>query len=172
MKICLNASVDLPPNHPILSYKYPETDVWTEKEIKQFEEAILRYDKSFTEIAQHIKTKSTKQCVEFYYIWKKYKSDSMTKKWKSLKRKRFIDAMSEQPTLRSHNKKKTTEATKESDDCAFGDNDADNSTSTTTSEKTRKKCKLVKQEAMEDDSNNNNNIKSKQFTCRKCRSVI
>lgn len=73
------------------NFTFKETNLWTKDEIKQFEEYIFKHDKNFIEISKELKTKTTKECVEFYYLWKKVMSDSTKKKWKSLKRKRKLE---------------------------------------------------------------------------------
>lgn len=65
--------------------------MWTGVEIKNFETAILKHDKSFSEIAQEVGTKTVKQCIEFYYLWKKVMSDGMRKKWRTFKKTRLLD---------------------------------------------------------------------------------
>jgi hypothetical protein len=110
----LDDTIDLPVNHPISTYKYSgklfhklsislrnftaieilfslETDIWTQSEIKKFELALLKCDKVFSDIADQIETKTYKQCIEFYYLWKKVMSDGMRKKWRNFKRNRVRD---------------------------------------------------------------------------------
>lgn len=45
--------------------------IWTEDEVHLFERYIMLNGKNFYHISQAIKTKSVKQCVEFYYLWKR-----------------------------------------------------------------------------------------------------
>ncbi|KAF2898801.1 hypothetical protein ILUMI_07375, partial [Ignelater luminosus] len=61
----------LPIDHPLLHYQYSESDKWSPEEIEAFQQALFRYDKDFFSIAREIGTKTTKQCVQFYYVWKK-----------------------------------------------------------------------------------------------------
>jgi hypothetical protein len=51
-----------------------------------------------------MKTKTTKQCIEFYYFWKKVMSDQMKKKWRSLKRNRYAEPTNIHQNLRSASK--------------------------------------------------------------------
>ncbi|RNA30737.1 zinc finger protein 541-like [Brachionus plicatilis] len=102
LKAFLDETVELPENHPITTYKYTETDIWTTEEIKKFETAILKHDKVFSEIANEVETKSINQCIEFYYLWKKVMSDNTKKKWKNLKKRRSFEDTIEQ-NLRSSN---------------------------------------------------------------------
>ena len=84
----LDETIGLPDGHPITTYKYNETVIWTSEEIKRFEAAILRHDKQFADVAVELETKSTSQCVEFYYLWKKIMNESTKKKWRAVKRNR------------------------------------------------------------------------------------
>lgn len=61
----------LPAEHPLLSYEYHESDRWTTNEINAFYQSLLKYNKDFPEISRDIGTKSAKQCVQFYYLWKR-----------------------------------------------------------------------------------------------------
>ncbi len=45
-------------------------DRWSPYEVAIFESAICLVGKNFSQIANVIKTKTTGDCVEFYYIWK------------------------------------------------------------------------------------------------------
>ena len=69
--------------------------------MKLFEEAILKFDKNFSEVADEMGTKSTKQCIEFYYLWKKVMSDYTKKKWRALKKNRLAETNGIQHSLRS-----------------------------------------------------------------------
>lgn len=46
-------------------------DKWAPLEIARFEAAICTYGKVFHLVQRAVKTKTVKECVEFYYIWKK-----------------------------------------------------------------------------------------------------
>lgn len=61
----------LPPQHPLLSYECRESDRWTSQEMNAFYQGLLDYHKDFSCIARDITTKTTKQCTQFYYLWKK-----------------------------------------------------------------------------------------------------
>lgn len=45
--------------------------IWTEDEENQFQRSIMLFGKNFYLISQAMKTKTVKQCVEYYYLWKK-----------------------------------------------------------------------------------------------------
>ncbi|KAL3827610.1 hypothetical protein ACHAXA_000483 [Cyclostephanos tholiformis] len=53
---------------------------WNPYEISLFEGALALYGKAFHMIRKAIETKSTKEIVEFYYVWKK---TSHGRQWKS-----------------------------------------------------------------------------------------
>uniref|UniRef100_A0A1Y1LPB3 Transcriptional-regulating factor 1 n=2 Tax=Photinus pyralis TaxID=7054 RepID=A0A1Y1LPB3_PHOPY len=65
----------LPHDHPLLHYQYSDSDRWSSEEIEAFQHALFRYGKDFFSISRDIGSKSTKQCVQFYYIWKKVCAD-------------------------------------------------------------------------------------------------
>ena len=46
-------------------------DRWSPYEIALFESAICLVGKHFSHIAAVVRTKSTAECIEFYYVWKK-----------------------------------------------------------------------------------------------------
>ena len=50
------------------------TDFWSPYEIALFESSICVLGKSFPTIANVIGTKSTKDVIEFYYVWKESKN--------------------------------------------------------------------------------------------------
>jgi hypothetical protein len=52
---------------------------WSPCEIALFEAALLHHGKEFHTVSKEIRTKSTKEVVDFYYIWKK---TAHYKKWK------------------------------------------------------------------------------------------
>ena len=43
---------------------------WQPLEVDLFYEGLVRYHKDFTKVSRHVGTKSVKDCVEFYYLWK------------------------------------------------------------------------------------------------------
>ncbi|XP_015589246.2 uncharacterized protein LOC107264937, partial [Cephus cinctus] len=61
----------LPAEHPLLSYECHESDRWTPHEMDVFHQGLLKYNKDFSAISQDVGTKSAKQCVQFYYLWKR-----------------------------------------------------------------------------------------------------
>ena len=43
---------------------------WQSLEVDLFYEGMVRYHKDFTKISNHVGSKTVKECVEFYYLWK------------------------------------------------------------------------------------------------------
>ncbi|XP_015440244.1 PREDICTED: uncharacterized protein LOC107195010 [Dufourea novaeangliae] len=61
----------LPVEHPLLSYECQESGRWTSQEMDVFYQGLLKYNKDFSAISRDIGGKSAKQCVQFYYLWKR-----------------------------------------------------------------------------------------------------
>ncbi|XP_076667271.1 uncharacterized protein LOC143368432 isoform X3 [Andrena cerasifolii] len=61
----------LPAEHPLLSYECQESDRWTSQEMDAFYQGLLKYNKDFSAISRDVGGKSAKQCVQFYYLWKR-----------------------------------------------------------------------------------------------------
>jgi len=61
----------LPMEHPLLSYECHESDRWTSHEMDAFYQGLLKYNKDFTAISRDVGAKTAKQCVQFYYLWKR-----------------------------------------------------------------------------------------------------
>jgi len=81
----------LPQGHPLLTYVYPENDVWSSKDVKRYHEALVKFDKDFNKIAKDMgMIKTVKQCVEFYYLWKKVCPDEY-KRLRIIRKKREQD---------------------------------------------------------------------------------
>ncbi|CAH0728513.1 unnamed protein product, partial [Brenthis ino] len=51
---------------------------WTPDEVEAFLAGLSQYDKDFFRISQLIRTKDSKQCIQFYYFWKKVTKDYKT----------------------------------------------------------------------------------------------
>ncbi|KAK2162559.1 hypothetical protein LSH36_96g02011 [Paralvinella palmiformis] len=75
----------IPENHTLKSYKYQE-------EIEAYHQALIKCDKDFFSIAKELGTKSVKQCVQFYYLWKKVCTDEY-RKLRQVRRKREQDEL-------------------------------------------------------------------------------
>uniref|UniRef100_A0A915IWT9 Transcriptional-regulating factor 1 n=1 Tax=Romanomermis culicivorax TaxID=13658 RepID=A0A915IWT9_ROMCU len=71
------------------NYTYVDSDSWSCEEIQQFQDALFKHDKDFFLVASTIGTKTVKQCVAFYYTWKKIYSDE-NRRLKSLRRRRDL----------------------------------------------------------------------------------
>ena len=48
----------------------PQEPPWQPFEVDLFYEGLVRYHKDFNKVSKHVGTKSVKDCVEFYYLWK------------------------------------------------------------------------------------------------------
>ena len=48
----------------------PPSSLWSEAEVNGFYECLLRHHKNFSRISSDLGTKSAKECVEYYYLWK------------------------------------------------------------------------------------------------------
>ncbi|KRT84189.1 zinc finger protein, partial [Oryctes borbonicus] len=77
----------LPCDSPLHYYHYSESDRWTVTETEVFHQALLKHDKDFAAIAQEVETKTIKQCIQFYYVWKKVCVDEY-KRQKQLREKK------------------------------------------------------------------------------------
>lgn len=55
----------------IKDYKYAEMDKWSREEVSRFHAALLKSGKDFGRVAAQVSSKSSLQCVVFYYLWKK-----------------------------------------------------------------------------------------------------
>jgi len=66
---------------------------WSPYEIVTFEAAITLHGKLFHKVQKWVKTKSTKEVVEFYYIWKK---TSHYQRWKNQHEEEIDDVSSEE----------------------------------------------------------------------------
>ncbi|XP_037876150.1 uncharacterized protein LOC105841398 isoform X1 [Bombyx mori] len=51
---------------------------WAPDEVEAFLSGLSHYDKDFFRISQLVRTKDSKQCVQFYYFWKKVTKDYKT----------------------------------------------------------------------------------------------
>ncbi|XP_075222502.1 uncharacterized protein LOC142325068 isoform X2 [Lycorma delicatula] len=67
----MQPTLSLPAGHHLLSFEYTDSDRWTADEMEAFHQGLLKYDKDFSCIAQEVGSKTVKQCVQFYYLWKK-----------------------------------------------------------------------------------------------------
>ena len=54
-------------------------ETWSPYEIALFEAALFHYGKEFHDVQKVVKTKTTKEIIDFYYVWKK---TAHYKKWK------------------------------------------------------------------------------------------
>ena len=54
---------------------------WSPYEVAVFEAAIMEYGKEFHQVQKAVGTKTTREVIDFYYIWKK---TSHYQKWKKI----------------------------------------------------------------------------------------
>ena len=66
--------------HGCLPFTRPIADRWSPYDIALFESSICLVGKQFPVIAAAIGTKTVKEVIEFYYVWKKSKN---AKQWKA-----------------------------------------------------------------------------------------
>ncbi|KAK3093940.1 hypothetical protein FSP39_022050 [Pinctada imbricata] len=104
----MSGKVSLPKDHTLLSYTYQETDSWSTEEIERYQQALWKCDKDFYALSKEMGTKSVKECVQFYYLWKKVCPDEH-------KRLRLIRRRREQERLynlrSTQQQQQTTQAT-------------------------------------------------------------
>uniref|UniRef100_A0A914RPY2 SANT domain-containing protein n=1 Tax=Parascaris equorum TaxID=6256 RepID=A0A914RPY2_PAREQ len=74
---------------------YNDTDPWTPEDIQSFQDAIYKSEKDFHQVSLDLGNKTVKQCVEFYYMWKKACPDDY-RKLRNLRRKRQLLEMHQQ----------------------------------------------------------------------------
>uniref|UniRef100_A0A158Q2L9 C2H2-type domain-containing protein n=1 Tax=Dracunculus medinensis TaxID=318479 RepID=A0A158Q2L9_DRAME len=76
--------------YPIIyNSTYADTVPWLPEEILSFQDAIYKSEKDFHQVAIDLGNKTVKQCVEFYYMWKKACPDDY-RKLRNLRRKRQL----------------------------------------------------------------------------------
>ncbi|CAJ0566535.1 unnamed protein product, partial [Mesorhabditis spiculigera] len=68
---------------------YPDTTPWSAEEILSFQDALYKTEKDFHQVAQELTNKTVRECVEFYYTWKKACPDDY-RKLRNLRRKRQL----------------------------------------------------------------------------------
>ncbi|CAB01216.2 Suppressor of activated egl-4 protein 1 [Caenorhabditis elegans] len=73
----------------VFGYMYNDSVLWTPDEIYQFQDAIYQSEKDFDKVAVELPGKSVKECVQFYYTWKKDCPDDY-RKLRNLRRKRQL----------------------------------------------------------------------------------
>ncbi|EYB81363.1 hypothetical protein Y032_0386g447 [Ancylostoma ceylanicum] len=68
---------------------YLDSTLWTPEEVNAFQDAIYKTEKDFHQVAQELPSKTVRECVEFYYTWKKACPDDY-RKLRNLRRKRQL----------------------------------------------------------------------------------
>ncbi|PIO76317.1 Myb-like DNA-binding domain protein [Teladorsagia circumcincta] len=73
----------------IYGSSYVDSAAWTPEEVNAFQDAIYKTEKDFHQVAQELPSKTVRECVEFYYTWKKACPDDY-RKLRNLRRKRQL----------------------------------------------------------------------------------
>ncbi|KAJ1372668.1 ELM2 and Myb SANT-like domain containing 1 [Parelaphostrongylus tenuis] len=68
---------------------YLDSVSWSPEEVNAFQDAIYKTEKDFHQVAQELPSKTVRECVEFYYTWKKTCPDDY-RKLRNLRRKRQL----------------------------------------------------------------------------------
>ncbi|KAK6025623.1 Myb-like DNA-binding domain protein [Ostertagia ostertagi] len=63
----------------IYGSNYVDSAGWTPEEVNAFQDAIYKTEKDFHQVAQELPSKTVRECVEFYYTWKKACPDDYRK---------------------------------------------------------------------------------------------
>ena len=69
----------LSPSHPLRSYEYRDSDRWSAQEMESFYHSLYEHNKDFPTIARLVGSKSARQCVQFYYLWKRFCPEEYSK---------------------------------------------------------------------------------------------
>ena len=76
--------------YPIIyNYRYSNVENWTPDDIQSFQDAIYKSEKDFHQVASELGNRTVKDCIEFYYMWKKMCPDDY-RKLRNLRRKRHL----------------------------------------------------------------------------------
>ncbi|XP_033734969.1 uncharacterized protein LOC117323697 isoform X2 [Pecten maximus] len=92
MLMLMSSAVRVPRYHSLHSYTYQESTVWSTEEVERYQQALMKCDKDFLSISKEVETKSTGDCVQFYYLWKKVCPDEH-KRLRVVRRKREQDQL-------------------------------------------------------------------------------
>lgn len=49
-------------DHPLLGYKYPESDTWTTEQVQQYHRALVKFDKDFSAVSKEVRALGTNLC--------------------------------------------------------------------------------------------------------------
>ncbi|KAI0982945.1 hypothetical protein GJ496_012066 [Pomphorhynchus laevis] len=80
MNVLLSGSIEIKANDSIFQTclqditLFPYSSSWTTKEIQQFLKTLQSVGTDFRTISEAVQTKSSKECVELYYLWKNLRS--------------------------------------------------------------------------------------------------
>ncbi|KAL3082989.1 hypothetical protein niasHS_010791 [Heterodera schachtii] len=73
----------------IFKNSYVDVDDWSPEEINTFQDAIYKSEKDFQQVATELGNRSVRECVSFYYTWKKACPDDY-RKLRNLRKKRQL----------------------------------------------------------------------------------
>jgi hypothetical protein len=73
----------------IYNYRYSHVEDWTPDDIQSFQDAIYKSEKDFHQVSVELGNRTVKECIEFYYMWKKTCPDDY-RKLRNLRRKRHL----------------------------------------------------------------------------------
>jgi hypothetical protein len=73
----------------IYNYRYSHVENWTPDDIQSFQDAIYKSEKDFHQVSAELGNRTVKECIEFYYMWKKTCPDDY-RKLRNLRRKRHL----------------------------------------------------------------------------------
>jgi len=118
MLLLMKSQPKLPRGHTLLTYKYQECDSWSLEEIEAYHQALMKWDKDFFAISKQVNSKSVKQCIQFYYLWKKVCSDEY-KRLRIIRRKREQDELYSLRSKAAQEDKEGTPSPKPDDDGNF-----------------------------------------------------
>ena len=65
-----NLNINLISTKNLVKTQHSTSQPWQPFEVDLFYEGLVRYHKDFNKVSKHVGTKSVKNCVEFYYLWK------------------------------------------------------------------------------------------------------
>uniref|UniRef100_A0AC34GVX7 Uncharacterized protein n=1 Tax=Panagrolaimus sp. ES5 TaxID=591445 RepID=A0AC34GVX7_9BILA len=76
--------------YPIIyNYRYSHVEMWSPDDIQSFQDAIYKSEKDFHQVSVELGNRTVKECIEFYYMWKKTCPDDY-RKLRNLRRKRHL----------------------------------------------------------------------------------
>ncbi|XP_021343054.1 uncharacterized protein LOC110443261 isoform X2 [Mizuhopecten yessoensis] len=130
MLMLMSSALRVPRWHSLHSYTYQESEVWSTEEVDRYQQALMKCDKDFHRISKEVETKSTGDCVQFYYLWKKVCPDEH-KRLRVVRRKREQDQLYNLRTRQQQQEQQQSGLTQVTDE---EDSDSDSSSSRDTAD--------------------------------------